>query len=83
MPRGDHIEMEGHVEDAMGGGQYLISVDPSGDGFNYNTTVRARLSGRMKKHHIRILPGDYVRVEVSPYDLTHGMIVYRHRHKPT
>jgi translation initiation factor IF-1 len=82
MPRGDHLEMEGHIEDAMGGGQYKIMVDPMPGGTNYHQQIRARLSGHMKKHHIRVLPGDYVKVEVSPYDLSHGMITYRHKFKP-
>ncbi len=37
----------------------------------------AQLNGRMKRHHIRVIPGDRVRVAVSPYDPTHGLIVYR------
>lgn len=74
--------MEGHIQDALGGGQYRILVDPTPGGTNYTTSVRGRLSGHMKRHHIRVLPGDYIRVEVSPYDLSHGMITYRHKYKP-
>ncbi len=40
--------------------------------------VQARVSGKMRVHHIRILPGDKVDVEVSPYDLTRGRITFRH-----
>ena len=58
-------------QDALGGGQYNIRVDQGG------AIVRAQLSGRMRRHHIRVLPGDRVRVAVSPYDLSHGLIVYR------
>jgi len=72
VSKGDLIELEGTLTDALGGGQYGIKLD---DGAN----VRARLSGKMKKNHIRVLPGDSVRVAVSPYDLTHGIIVRRHR----
>jgi len=72
MSKGDLIEIEGSIKDALGGGQYSITTE---DG----TSVRARLSGKMKNHHIRVLPGDRVRVAVSPYDLTHGMIIFRHR----
>ncbi|MCH2109049.1 MAG: translation initiation factor IF-1 [Polyangiaceae bacterium] len=73
MSKGDLMEMEGVIQDALGGGQYTIKVD-SGDAI-----VRAQLSGRMRRHHIRVLPGDRVKVAVSPYDPTHGLIVYRGR----
>jgi translation initiation factor IF-1 len=73
MSKGDLLEMEGSIQDALGGGQYTIKVDQGG------AIVRAQLSGRMRRHHIRVLPGDRVRVAVSPYDLTHGLIVYRGR----
>jgi translation initiation factor IF-1 len=73
MSKGDLLEMEGVIEDALGGGQYTIKVDQGG------AIVRAQLSGRMRRHHIRVLPGDRVRVAVSPYDLSHGLIVYRGR----
>jgi translation initiation factor IF-1 len=43
------------------------------------TEVMAHVAGRMRKHFIRIVPGDKVRVELSPYDLTKGRIVYRER----
>ncbi|WP_036464976.1 translation initiation factor IF-1 [Mycoplasmopsis sturni] len=41
--------------------------------------IKAHISGKMRVNHIRILPGDYVDVEVSPYDLTQGRITYRHK----
>ena len=69
MSKGDLIEIEGQVIDAMGGGQYSIKTPTA--------TVRAKLSGRLKSNHIRVLPGDKVRVSVSPYDMTHGLITYR------
>jgi translation initiation factor IF-1 len=71
MTKGDLVEMEGVVAEALGGGQYRIQLE-QGD-----VSVRAQLSGRMRRHHIRVLPGDKVRVAVSPYDLSHGLIVYR------
>lgn len=73
MSRGDHIEMDGRVTDAMGGGQYTIQLKEGG------ALVRAKLSGKMKQNHIRVLPGDVVKVAVSPYDMTHGMITFRSR----
>ncbi len=71
MSRGDLLEMTGKVMDALGGGQYRVELDDA------NTTVRGRLSGRMRRHRIRVLPGDRVKVALSPYDLTHGFIVFR------
>ena len=73
MSRGDLLEMTGKVTDALGGGQYRVRLD------NADTTVRGRLSGRMRRYRIRVLPGDRVRVAVSPYDLSHGFIVFRER----
>jgi translation initiation factor IF-1 len=71
MSNGDLVEMEGNVMEAMGGGQYLIQID--------NNTIRARLAGKMKQNKIRVLPGDKVRVAVSPYDMSHGIIIRRHK----
>lgn len=71
MSKGDLVEMEGVVQEALGGGQYRIKLTQG------EVSVRAQLSGRMRRHHIRVLPGDAVRVAVSPYDLSHGLIVYR------
>ncbi len=73
MSKGDLLEMPGEVTDALGGGQYRVKLD------NADTSIRGRLSGRMRRHRIRVLPGDRVRVAVSPYDLTHGFIVFRER----
>ena len=71
MPKDDLIESDGSVVNALGGGQYEIQLDGN------NTMVRAQLSGRLKRNHIRVLPGDRVQVAVSPYDLSHGLITYR------
>lgn len=73
MSKDDHIELAGTVQDALGGGQYLVKITEGG------AQVRANLSGRMKRHHIRVLPGDSVKVSVSPYDMTHGFITFRGR----
>ena len=70
MSKGDLIEVEGVVEDALGGGQYSIKTA--------GAVIRARLNGKLRKHHIRVLPGDKVQVSVSPYDMSHGIITYRH-----
>lgn len=73
MPKDDHLEFEGRLVEALGGGQYTIQPHEGA------ATIRATLGGKLKKNHIRVLPGDRVRVAVSPYDLTHGMVTYRYR----
>lgn len=71
MPREDHIELDGVIEEACGGGKYRVKLDTA------SMMVMAQLNGRMKRHHIRVIPGDRVKVAVSPYDMTHGLIVFR------
>lgn len=80
MPKSDLIETSGKVLEALGGGQYLIQTEKE-EGKD-GSEIRARLSGKLRKHHIRVLPGDDVTVAVSPYDLTHGMITYRGKPRP-
>ncbi|MBN1956271.1 MAG: translation initiation factor IF-1 [Anaerolineae bacterium] len=64
------IEVEGTVMEALPGTQFRVELDTG-------HKVLAYLSGRMRKYYIRILLGDRVRVELSPYDLDRGRIVYR------
>jgi translation initiation factor IF-1 len=66
----EKIEMEGHVVEALPGTMFRVSLT-SGH------TVLAYLSGKMRKNYIRILLGDRVKVELSPYDLARGRITYR------
>jgi len=68
----DKINVEGTIVEALPGTQFRVRLDN-------NHEVLAYLSGRMRKYYIRILLGDRVRVEVSPYDLTRGRIVYRQK----
>lgn len=68
----DKIQVEGNVVEALPGTQFKVRLDNGHE-------VLAYLSGKMRKYYIRILLGDRVRVEVSPYDLTRGRIVYRQR----
>jgi len=68
----DKITVEGTIIEALPGTQFRVRLDN-------NHEVLAYLSGRMRKYYIRILLGDRVRVEVSPYDLTRGRIVYRQK----
>lgn len=68
----DKIDVEGTVVEALPGTQFRVRLDSGHE-------VLAYLSGRMRKYYIRILLGDRVRVELSPYDLSRGRIVYRHK----
>ena len=68
----DKIAVEGMVVEALPATQFRVKLDTGHE-------VLAYLSGKMRKYYIRILLGDRVRVELSPYDLTRGRIVYRHK----
>lgn len=70
MSREDLIQIEGTVEEIRAGGQFAVKTD-------MGPTIVAKLSGRMRRYHIRVVPGDRVTVGVSPYDPTKGLIVYR------
>jgi len=66
------IEVEGVVTEALANTRFRVQVEGGHE-------VIAHLAGRLRKNFIRIVPGDRVRVELSPYDLTKGRIVYRER----
>ncbi|MBU0687145.1 MAG: translation initiation factor IF-1 [Candidatus Margulisbacteria bacterium] len=66
----DVIELEGEVVDALPNALFKIKLETGQE-------VLAHVSGKIRKHFIRILRGDKVKVELSPYDLTRGRIVYR------
>ena len=66
----DSIQMEGTVREALPNTQFKVELE---NGHN----VLAHISGKMRMHYIRILPGDKITVEMSPYDLTKGRIVCR------
>ena len=68
----DKIRAEGVVIEALPGTQFRVRLENGHE-------VLAYLAGKMRKYYIRILLGDKVRVEMSPYDLTRGRIVYRHK----
>ncbi len=68
----DKIQVEGTVVEALPGTQFTVKLETGHQ-------VLAYLSGKRRKYYIRILLGDHVRVEMSPYDLTRGRIVYRHK----
>ena len=71
MPKEDTIQLEGEVLDAMPNAMFRVKLENGHE-------IIAHISGKMRKFYIRILPGDRVTVEISPYDLTKGRITYRH-----
>jgi translation initiation factor IF-1 len=73
MAKADAIEVEGTVVAALPNAMFKVEVD-AGDEKHH---VLAHISGKMRKYYIRILPGDTVTVEMSPYDLTRGRITFR------
>ncbi|MEI2690827.1 MAG: translation initiation factor IF-1 [Anaerolineae bacterium] len=68
----DKLIIEGKITEALPNTTFRVELENGHE-------VLAYLSGKMRKHYIRVLLGDAVRVELSPYDLTRGRIVYRHR----
>ena len=66
------IEIEGHVVEALPNAMFRVEL-------SNGHKVLAHISGKMRQHYIRILPEDRVVVELSPYDLTRGRIVYRYK----
>ncbi|MDX1594420.1 MAG: translation initiation factor IF-1 [Gammaproteobacteria bacterium] len=72
MAKEDHIEMEGTVVETLPNTMFRVKLENG-------HVVTAHISGKMRKHYIRILRGDTVKVELTPYDLTKGRIVYRNR----
>jgi translation initiation factor IF-1 len=70
MSKEDAIEVEGKVVEPLSNAMFRVEMD-SGH------RVLAHVSGKMRMNHIRILPGDKVKMELSPYDLTRGRITYR------
>ena len=72
MAKEEHIEMEGTVVETLPNTMFRVELENG-------HVVIAHISGKMRKHFIRILPGDKVLVELSPYDLKRGRIVYRYK----
>ncbi len=71
----DKIELQGTIVECLPSTQFKVRLDNDHD-------VMAYLSGKMRKYYIRVLLGDRVMVELSPYDLTKGRITYRFRKRP-
>lgn len=72
MLKEDMIELEGTVMEALPNAMFRVNL-PNGH------SVLAHLAGKMRKHFIKVLPGDKVKVELSPYDLNRGRITFRLR----
>nr|AIS38273.1 translational initiation factor 1 [Ceratopteris richardii] len=70
------IDIEGTVTESLPNAMFLVCLDNG-------CQVLTHISGRIRRSYIRILPGDRVKVELSPYDLTKGRIIYRLRNKHT
>jgi translation initiation factor IF-1 len=68
----DKIEMEGEVIEAFPNGNFKIALENGHETLGYT-------AGKMRRYRIRIFPGDKIKIELSPYDLTRGRIVYRYR----
>ncbi|MFO7816091.1 MAG: translation initiation factor IF-1 [Thermodesulfobacteriota bacterium] len=72
MAKEEAIEVEGIIEEALPNAMFRVKLDNGHE-------VLGHISGKMRKYYIRILPGDRVKVELSPYDLTRGRITYRYK----
>jgi translation initiation factor IF-1 len=68
----EKVEMDGEVVEALRNGQFRIALENGHETLGYT-------AGKMRRFRIRILPGDRIKVELSPYDLSRGRIVYRYR----
>ena len=72
MPKEDIIEIQGSVLETLPNAMFRVQLDNG-------HKILAHISGKMRMHFIRILPGDKVMLEISPYDLSKGRIIYRQR----
>ncbi len=72
MQKEEPIEVEGRVESVLGNGNFRVLLENGHE-------VLARIAGKMRRFRIRVLQGDRVKLELSPYDLDRGRIVYRYR----
>ena len=73
-PKEESIEAQGRVKEALANTQFRVELDVGGE-------CIAHIGGKMRKHWIKIVPGDRVTVELSPYDLTRGRITFRDRNQ--
>jgi len=75
MVQEEKIEADGIVKEALPNSQFIVQLDD----YPEDHTVTATISGKIRINNIRILPGDKVKVEISPYDLEKGRITYRYK----
>jgi len=75
MSRDDLAKIDGVVTDVLAGGNFQVQL-------SNGQTIAAKLSGRLRKFHIKVIQGDRVTVGISPYDLTHGLIMTREKLEP-
>jgi len=75
MPKSDVIEVEATVKAALPNAMFRLEIEMG----ETKHEIIGHISGKMRRHYIRITPGDKVLVQLSPYDLTKGRIVYRQR----
>jgi translation initiation factor IF-1 len=68
----EKLEMEGEVIEALRNGYFRVSLDNGHETLGY-------VAGKMRRYRIRVFPGDRIKMELSPYDLNRGRIVYRYR----
>ena len=73
MPKQQNIELNGIVTEALGVGNFRVELETNGH------VILATLSGKIRQNYIRILVGDRVKVEMSPYDVNRGRISYRYK----
>lgn len=71
MSKDDVIEMTGKVDDVLPGNMFKVKIDDT------EHTLICYLGGKLKQHKIRVIQGDKVKIEVSPYDLNKGRVIYR------
>ena len=72
MPKEDNIEVSGKVVEKFKAGMFAVEIDAG-------KTVLAAMAGRLRRNRIKIMNGDRVTLELSPYDLSRGRITYRHK----
>ncbi len=72
LPKEEAIEVDGKVKESLPNTMFRVELENG-------HVILAHLSGKMRKHYIRIVPGDRVKVALSPYDLTRGRIIFREK----
>ena len=78
MTKSGVIDVDGEVSEALPNTMFRVTVKAGSiPGVDEDKTVLCHLSGKMRIHYVRILPGDRVKIELTPYDLTKGRITYR------